>query len=134
MTAVDMIHTAVLGKLPKPRTDSPQVSVDGLLVHVRRDRRTLPVRLFRRGTDTVRSAWLRRRLASLGPGSHIARPAWIVGGRGIALGRDVHIWHDARLEALNVDPGAVRIEVGDGTVIQPYVHIGAVARVSIGRG
>lgn len=70
----------------------------------------------------------------MGMNSDIHRPAYVVGGGAIALGAQVTIWHDARLEAFNEQAGQVRIYIGDCTTIQPYVHIGAADRVRIGRG
>ena len=91
-------------------------------------------RSARRGRRAV-SHWLwRRRLNALGPKSYIDWPAWVVGGRSIAVGVQVSVWHHARLEAFNAQPGVIRISIGDLTSIQPYVHIGAAESVRIGRG
>lgn len=61
-------------------------------------------------------------------------PARIFGGRHIYIESNVFIWYGSRIEALNGRPGAARITIGRDTVIQPYVHIGAVDSVSIGKG
>lgn len=66
--------------------------------------------------------------------SSIDAPAWVVGGRSISIGSDVHVWRHARIEAINANASEGRIEIGDGTVIHPYVHIGAIEHVRIGRG
>ena len=76
----------------------------------------------------------RARLGSFGRASEIARPSWILGGESIAMGEKVRIWRYSRIEALNPERGVIRIEIGDGTVIQPFVHIGAIDSVKIGKG
>ncbi len=76
----------------------------------------------------------RHRLGALGPGSWIEGPAWVFNGKGVRVGSNVSVWRGARLESFRVDSGLGRIEIGDGSVIQPGVHIGAAERVSIGRG
>jgi acetyltransferase-like isoleucine patch superfamily enzyme len=91
-------------------------------------------RAARGGARHIRHWLWRRRLAELGRHSDIHWPAYVVGDGAIALGEQVTIWHHARLEAFNTCPGVVRIAIGDGSAIQPYVHIGAVDSVRIGRG
>ncbi|MFI4855381.1 MAG: acyltransferase [Phycisphaerales bacterium JB065] len=51
----------------------------------------------------------------------------------IALGDRVHIWPMARLEALSAGAKDPVIEIGSGTSIQPFVHLGAVLSIRIGR-
>lgn len=116
-----LIHPMVEKSLVKP-------------VSVRPIRRSLMHRLSERGGRLTRSFVWRRRLQSFGRGSVIARPAWVVGGEAIRIGDEVTIWRHARLEALNTARNVTRIDIGDGTVIQPYVHIGAIESVHIGRG
>jgi lipopolysaccharide O-acetyltransferase len=76
----------------------------------------------------------RRKFYSFGARSSITRPAFICGHKNIAIGERVAIWRDARIEALCPDSRAVRVQIGDGTAIQPYAHIGAAELVQIGRG
>jgi len=52
----------------------------------------------------------------------------------ISIGSKVRIWHHARIEAIGTGAGATVIEIGNETVIQPYVHIGACTSVVLGRG
>lgn len=83
-------------------------------------------------------AWRRwrwqRRVAALGARSELIPPAWIEGGKSVAIGCDVRIWRFARIEAFNAQPGIIRVDIGDGTVIQPFMHIGAALSVRIGKG
>jgi lipopolysaccharide O-acetyltransferase len=75
-----------------------------------------------------------RRLANLGARSELMSPAWVEGAESVSIGSDVSIWRFARIEALNSTPGTIRVFVGDATVVQPFVHIGAIRSVRIGRG
>lgn len=113
-----------------PRAGNPLVKP----VSIRPIRRSLMRRLGERGCRLARAFVWRRRLQSFGRGSVIARPAWVVGGEAIRIGDEAVIWRHARLEALNAARNVTRIEIGDGTVIQPCVHIGAIESVRIGRG
>lgn len=103
-------------------------------VNVEPLRRSLMRRFASKVSRLVGSLIWRRRLQAFGRGSMIARPAWVVGGESVRLGNDVTIWRHARIEALNTQRNNTRIEIGDGTVIQPYVHIGAIDSIRIGRG
>ncbi len=76
----------------------------------------------------------RRRLAKFGRGSEIATPAYIAGGRSIAIGESVRIWRSARIEAVGACGAHPKVFIGDRTVIQPHVHIGAAESVRIGEG
>jgi acetyltransferase-like isoleucine patch superfamily enzyme len=91
-------------------------------------------RLFRVLRRGVRRPFWRWRLSAFGAGSDIAAPTHIVGGLGIAIGQRVRIWHSARIEALKTTAGQGRIRIGDQTVIQPHVHIGAAKSIEIGVG
>lgn len=77
--------------------------------------------------------WFRWRFAEFGEGSFVGRGCDITNARAIAIGRNVQIQRSARIEAHDLHDGAVRIRVGDGSIIAPYVHIGAVESVTIGR-
>jgi len=90
-------------------------------------------RLWYRVQAKVRGFVWRRRLAAFGERSAIDAPAHVFGGHAIAIGRGVTLWRYARLEAFAAPGSAPAIEIGDGTVIQPHVHIGAVRAVRIGR-
>jgi acetyltransferase-like isoleucine patch superfamily enzyme len=76
----------------------------------------------------------KNRLANLGLSSEIVPPVWIEGAESVSIGQDVQIWRFARIEALNAKRGSIRIAIGDETVMQPYLHIGAIKSVRIGRG
>lgn len=107
------------------------------VVAVEPGRASLPVRALRKIARVIRRWALARRLAGLGRGSEIEAPAWIHGAEAISVGDRVRIWRFARLEAFNTSSapaGTPRLEVGSGTVIQPFVHIGAAERVRIGKG
>lgn len=103
-------------------------------VDIRHQRPVWPVRVARRLIRETNAIRWRRRLAAFGRGSSIRRPLLVTGGRAIAIGVHVSIWPGARLEAINVEPGARRIDIGAGTVIHPCVHIGAIVSVRVGRG
>lgn len=90
-------------------------------------------RIWHRATSALRAWSWRRRLAGFGQRSHIDGPAHVFGGHAIVLGDRVSLWRYARLEAFAEAGAAPVIEIGDDTVIQPFVHIGAVLRVRIGR-
>lgn len=87
-------------------------------------------------------AGVRRRLARFttkwmvrqcGSKSLIAPPRHVWGGRYIRLGDKVTIHREARIEAFRPSHGGVSLTVGDGSIIHPGVHIGALRDVSIGR-
>ncbi len=91
-------------------------------------------RAYRRIGREMRWHYWHRKLAHLGPGSDIERPDNIAGVRSIWIGASVRIWWRARIEAM-CDPTNTRcVVIGDNTVIHPYIHIGAVQSVEIGRG
>jgi lipopolysaccharide O-acetyltransferase len=93
-------------------------------------------RWYRALAKARRSLWAlywRARLAELGPGAWIDRPAYFFGHESIAIGAKSRIWRDVRLEAHRAGPGIVRIRIGVDTGLQPYVHIGAAESVEIGR-
>ncbi len=97
-------------------------------------RQKLFFRLIGRGRFIVNSLLYHRGLKHVGPGSHVDRPMLITGGKGISVGARVQIWRGARLEAFNIDGADTRLSIGDETVIQPFVHIGAALKVVIGEG
>ncbi len=74
----------------------------------------------------------RRRYARLGRNAWIRRPLLITGQGGIDLGDQVEIWPMARIEAIECATGQGRIEIGAGTIIHPFVHLGAATRIKIG--
>lgn len=74
------------------------------------------------------------RFARFGPGSTLSSPSLLVGTSCIEIGSRVRIWHSGRLEAIRTETSIGRIIIGDDTTIQPYVHIGAVMKVEIGKG
>jgi lipopolysaccharide O-acetyltransferase len=76
----------------------------------------------------------RSRLAGFGAGSSIDRPDNISGAGAIWIGASVTIWWGARIEAVGASARCRCVTIGDGTVIHPYVHIGAMQSVSIGVG
>lgn len=95
-------------------------------------RRSPASRLLRRALRTVRRLYWSTRLAELGKRSDLAYPAHVHGGEHISIGKDVHIWREARLEVRA--PEGVILTIGDGTKIQPHVHIGAIKKIQIGKG
>ena len=90
-------------------------------------------RVWYRATSALRGWAWRRRLRAFGQRSNIDRPAHVFGGHAIAIGERVSLWRYARLEAFAAEGSPPVIEIGDDTVIQPFVHIGAVRQVRIGK-
>ncbi|MFG0329811.1 MAG: acyltransferase [Phycisphaerales bacterium] len=79
----------------------------------------------------ISTKWYCGAFRSFGSASIIERPAILVGAQHIQIGAGVIIWRGARIEAFG-RPGEVAITIGNGTVIQPGAHIGAVNEVRIG--
>lgn len=77
--------------------------------------------------------WYRWRFAEFGEGSELGARCEIRNARSIAIGERVQIQRYSRIEAHDLRDGKVRIRIGDGSIIAPYVHIGAVESVTIGR-
>jgi lipopolysaccharide O-acetyltransferase len=138
MSVIHSFAAPALAEVPGPHqaVEDHVLRLDGI-------RRSFVQRVFQRATGGVRAWWWSMRLGSFGPGSRIDRPAHVVGPHAIAIGRDVRIWRYARLEALDTHAESrtatavsppFRITIGDGTIIQPFVHVGAVEQVEIGRG
>lgn len=77
--------------------------------------------------------WIdRRRFHGFGARSVLLRPAMVDGACSIAIGSRCYIGRYARLAAFRPAPGEVRIAIGEGTLISPFVHIGAAECVRIG--
>jgi lipopolysaccharide O-acetyltransferase len=106
----------------------------GVSVAIEGPRATLVARATARAMRILQAWRWGYTLGSFGAGASIAVPARVAGGVSICVGKDVRVWSYARIEALNARRGVTRIEIGDESVIQPFVHIGAVERVRIGRG
>ena len=83
----------------------------------------------------VHSLRWRSKMAHFGKGASIAAPSWIVNPGAIEVGNHVNIWHHSRMEAIcsPKNAGTIRLSIGEGTAIQPYVHIGAAQRVTLGK-
>jgi acetyltransferase-like isoleucine patch superfamily enzyme len=92
---------------------------------------------FSRLPNSIRKRLLRPwhcwRFAEFGEGSDVGPRCEIANPRSIAIGNRVQIQRNARIEAHDLRDGKVRIRIGDGSIIAPYVHIGAVESVTIGR-
>jgi acetyltransferase-like isoleucine patch superfamily enzyme len=74
-------------------------------------------------------------IGSMGKGCIIERADTIANPERIFIGSGVRIGHSARIEAISTFAGVTynsKIIIGDGTVILPYVHIGAARFISIG--
>ena len=113
--------------------DPDQHRVPGV-VDVDRFRHSFAQRVLRSVWRRASTAVLKRGFAAFGRGSRIDAPAWIYGARSIAVGSGVQIWRSARIEAINHEPGELKIEIGDGVVLQPFIHLAAVTSVRIGPG
>lgn len=72
-------------------------------------------------------------MGRFGEGSYIDGPRWLHNPSAMEIGEHVRIWHHARLEAICSTPGITRLKIGDHSVIQPYVHIGAAHQVTLGK-
>ncbi|MCA9428740.1 MAG: acyltransferase [Candidatus Omnitrophica bacterium] len=94
--------------------------------------------LVRRGLRRLQhlcaSFYWRRKLKAFGTRSYIRRPCFITGGKNISIGDYVAIWRFARIDALGHGEDFRGIQIGEGTKIQPFIHIGAVQEVTIGKG
>jgi acetyltransferase-like isoleucine patch superfamily enzyme len=77
--------------------------------------------------------WHCWRFAEFGADSDIGRRCHVVNPGSIAIGSRVQIQRYANLEALDAREDRIRVRIGDGTIIRPHVHIGAVESVTIGR-
>ena len=69
---------------------------------------------------------------SFGSGSHIGLPCWVKGKKSIFIGKNVHIWRLSRITASNAEPGRRVIEIGEGCILHPSIHISAISSVCIG--
>ena len=103
-------------------------------VSIDRQTRSLAHRIAGRVRREFRASRWRRRLGKFGARSSIDGPAWCTGECSILIDDNVRIWRSARLDALNAALGVERINIGEGTVIHPYSHIGAIESVRIGCG
>ena len=97
-------------------------------------RAPLPVRIFRRGLRGISAFLWRRKLKYFGVGAMIARPHHFWGEKYISIGDHVAIWRYSRVDALGNGPDFEGIEIGEGCKIQPFVHIAAVEKVTLGKG
>jgi acetyltransferase-like isoleucine patch superfamily enzyme len=70
-----------------------------------------------------------RTFGEFGKKSEIGRPLFLSGRKSIFIQKSVKIWKMARLEAIGPEG---QIKIGQGTIIQPFVHIGAAKLVEIG--
>lgn len=87
---------------------------------------------IRRRVSAVR--W-RSKMAKFGTGASIERPYCVLNPGAIEIGDDVNIWPHARIEAIRSEKHAdvIRLKIGQGTAIQPHVHIGAAHQVILGK-
>jgi lipopolysaccharide O-acetyltransferase len=77
--------------------------------------------------------WLdRRRFHHFGARSTLMRPCFVEGACSIAVGERCYLGRYARLVAFRTERGVVRLEIGAGTLMSPFVHIGAAEHVKIG--
>lgn len=90
---------------------------------------------FRALSYSVHYVRWRFRFAEFGWRSRLEAPDLLTHPEHIRIGNHVHIRKGARLEAItSTDACDVpKIEIGDGTSVHLYSHIGAVSRVQIGR-
>jgi acetyltransferase-like isoleucine patch superfamily enzyme len=86
-------------------------------------------------SDIVQYARWRFRFAGFGWRSRLESPDLLTHPERIRIGARVDIRKGARLEAIvGADTrDAPTVEIGDGTSVHLYVHVGAVLRVQIGR-
>jgi len=64
----------------------------------------------------------------------LQKPLLLVGEKSIQIGDNVTIWPWSRIEARRTNMGQGVIQIGDGTVCQPFIHIGSTVSVVIGKG
>jgi lipopolysaccharide O-acetyltransferase len=130
MTSIQAMRTQASAMM-QPRV-SPERAAE--LIEIDPGTATLLFRARMKWNRAWRRRRWKRRLASLGERSEIVPPAWIEGAESVSIGNNVQIWRHARIEALNAKPGTIRVHIHDETVMQPFVHIGAIKSVRIGRG
>lgn len=95
--------------------------------------RSILSRAFSRVVSIVSNFIWGRRFGKFGPHSRIGKPLLLTGQDAVHVGRNVDIWVMARIEAFKSSPNDILIQIGDGTVIQPFVHIAAAYSVKIGK-
>jgi len=74
-----------------------------------------------------------RQFKSFGQGSRFGKPLWVDGLDSVVVGENVTIWKMARVEALFSSSGETVIEIGNGTSIGPFFHVGAAEKIEIGK-
>jgi acetyltransferase-like isoleucine patch superfamily enzyme len=74
----------------------------------------------------------RRRFHRFGARSTLMRPCFVEGASSISVGERCYLGRYARLVAFRAERGTVRLEIGAGTLMSPFVHIGAAELVRIG--
>jgi acetyltransferase-like isoleucine patch superfamily enzyme len=97
------------------------------------------IQLFNRDNGLEVRLWTaiyRRFLGSIGPGALISRADRLRNPHHIHLGPKVAVAHGARFDITHDDSGQPydgEIHIGEGTIIEPRVHIAAATRLTIGR-
>lgn len=93
-------------------------------------------RASRQTQTMVDWARARHRLGKTGEGSRLGRPYLLTNPEHIEVGDRCYIRAGARLESVRRSPDAEPglINVGSGTVIEGFAHIGAAYAVTIGEG
>lgn len=97
------------------------------------------IQLFNRDNGLEVRLWTaiyRRFLGSVGPGALISRADRIRNPRHLHLGPYATIAHDARFDISRGYAGQPydgEIHIGEGTIIEPRVHIAAATKLTIGR-
>jgi lipopolysaccharide O-acetyltransferase len=113
-------------------TAEPSNQRTGRKVVARWPRPNILWRLVRHAWRTTDAIFLRARFASFGKGSFVQRPRTIFGAERVALGNRVQIWWGSRIDAVPGGGDGPVVTIGDGTEIQPNVHIAAAEGVVIG--
>ena len=81
---------------------------------------------FRSMLNLIHNAWLRPRFAYLSPSARVSSKAILYGTRGISIGPKAEIFPHAVLNCTywhNIEARAGRIEIGEGTIIQPFAFL-----------
>lgn len=84
--------------------------------------------------NRLKAVGWRRRFAEFGLGSRIGTSFRVHHAERIAIGADVAIWNNVRIEAVGGEDDEVVLRIGPGCVISSYSRIAAAWSVNLGTG
>lgn len=125
---------ADLASMPSSTETKPTAPPGLEVVEMKLPPMSLSARLIAKVRRVIGNWHWSRTLRQFGSDSLIDFPARVLGGQSIVIGQRVKIWRDARIEAFTRADGQPTLHIGDNTIIQPGIHIGAALQVKIGTG